>query len=48
MGYSSKQRILYRGNSNGWETLKRNVNILSHQGHTNQNQFEIYMLQLSE
>ena len=36
----SKQRILKRGNSNGWETLNGMFNILSHQGNANENNFE--------
>ena len=37
MGYRAKQRILNRGISNGGETLKEMLNVLSHQGETNQN-----------
>jgi hypothetical protein len=41
MGYRAKQRILNRGNSNGWEETKEMFNILSHQGNANQNNPEI-------
>jgi hypothetical protein len=37
----SKQRILNRGISYGWETLKEIFNILSNQGNANQNDSEI-------
>jgi hypothetical protein len=41
MGYSAKQRILNRGNSNGREAFKEMFNFLSHQGNGNQNDPEI-------
>ena len=41
MGYRSKQRILNRRISNGWDTLKKLFNILSHQGNANQNNWDI-------
>ena len=37
MGYRSKQRILNKGISNGHETLKQMLNILSTQGNANKN-----------
>jgi len=41
MGYTSKQRILNRGLSNGQEALKEKFNILSHQGNLNQNEIRM-------
>jgi hypothetical protein len=41
MWYSSKQRILDRGISNGQEALKEMFNLLSCQGNSNQNNSEI-------
>ena len=48
MGYTSKQIILKRENSYGWETLKEMFNVPSHQGNENQNYFESLILNLSE
>jgi len=41
MGYRVRQRILSWGRSNGWETPKEMLIILSHQGNANQNNPEI-------
>ena len=41
MGHSTKQRILNKGISNGWEALKEMFKVLSHQGNTNQNNSEV-------
>jgi hypothetical protein len=40
MGYRAKQRILNRQISNGQETLKEMLSIISHQGNANQNDSE--------
>ena len=44
MGHRAKQRILNRGILDGLEALKEMLNILSHQGNTNQNDPEIPLL----
>jgi hypothetical protein len=41
MGYRAKQRILNWGIPNDWEALKKQFNILNHQGNANQNYPEI-------
>ena len=41
MGYRLKQKALNRVISNGWETSKEALNIVSHQGNANQNNPEI-------
>ena len=40
MGYSSEQRVLNRGISNDWKSLKKFLNILSNQENKNQNNSE--------
>ena len=40
-GYRAKQKVLNQRISNGWEASKEVLDILSHQGNANQNNFEI-------
>jgi hypothetical protein len=41
MEYRSKQRIFNRVTSKEWERLNELLNIVSHQGNANHNDFEI-------
>ena len=47
MEYRSKQRILDKGISDGWEMFKEMFSVLSHHGNMNQNNPDS-ILQLSE